>query len=261
MKNSERHFFIGIDLGWKEKKTTGVCILGAEGYCQKCQDIFGKDIFKVIRPYLKNTEVIAIDAPLTKGRGKGKFRLYEKFLSTKIFRLERVNPIPPALMPKLADFAQDLVKKLAKRGFVLDINLIEVFSTLIEKIADKNFFLINCPGKSKNQKSASIGAILAFLHSKFKTRYLGYKDGFLFLPEISFWKENWRKKIYDIWKSRDRLKYHYLITNVFNNRASITKPRTRRGKGEKENEILFRLWKRIEEHSFFSTLGRDSGSR
>ena len=80
MKKGVKKFFIGIDLGGKEKKTTGVCILGAEGYCQKCEDVFGKDILKVINPYLKNTEVIAIDAPLTRGRGKGKFRLYEKFL-------------------------------------------------------------------------------------------------------------------------------------------------------------------------------------
>jgi len=210
-----KRFFIGIDLGGKEKKTTGVCILGVEGYCQKCNNIFGKDIFKVIRPYLKNTEVIAIDAPLTKGRGKGKFRLYEKFLSTKIFRSDRVNPIPPALMPKLCDFASDLIKKLEKRGFVLDINLIEVFPTLIEKIANRDFFFINCPGKTNHQKSASICAILAFLHSKFKTRYLGYKDGFLFLPEFLFWKKDWREKFYNIWKGRDRLKYHYLITNVF----------------------------------------------
>jgi predicted nuclease with RNAse H fold len=212
LKNKK--FFIGIDLGGKEKKTTGICILGAKGYCQKCEDIFGRDILKVINPYLKNTEVIAIDAPLTKGRGKGKFRLYEKFLSKKIFRQEKVNPIPPALMPKLTDFAQDLVKKLAKRGFVLDINLIEVFPTLIGKIVNKNFFFINCPGKSNHQKSALICAILALLHSKFKTRYLGYKDGFLFLPEISFWEKDWIKKFYDVWKSRDRLKYHYLITNV-----------------------------------------------
>ena len=241
---AEKNFFIGIDLGWKEKKTTGLCILKKEGqkiffeesYCKKCQDIFGKNILKIIRPYLKNTAVIAIDAPLTRGRGKGKMRLYEKFLSTKIFRQEKVTPIPPALMSKLCDFAQEIRKKLEKRGFILDINLIEVFPTLAKKIIEYSDFLKNvgipkeipCQtenhpfdklrvmvSQSNHQKSAFICAILAYLHSDFQTRYLGYKDGFLFLPQMSFWKKEWRQKFYQAWMARDPLKYRHLITNVF----------------------------------------------
>ena len=219
----EKKIFIGIDLGGKEKRTTGVCILEksdqnlifAKDYCQKCEDVFGKDILKVIRPYLKNTEVIAIDAPLTKGRGKGRMRLYEKFLSTKIFRQERINPIPPALMRNFCDFAQELVKKLEKRGFVLDLNLIETFPTIIKKICQEDIFLRNLPCQNENQKSASICAQIAVLHSQFKTRYLGYKDGFLFLPEINFWKKEWRQKFYQAWKGRPRLRYYHLITNIF----------------------------------------------
>jgi len=226
---SKRSFVIGIDLGGKEKKTTGVCILAREGknlifaedYCSKCKDIFGKDILKTINPYLQNTGVIAIDAPLTKGGGKGKMRLYEKFLSTEIFREERVTPIPPALMPELCNFALELRKKLEKMGFVLDINLIEVFPTMAKKLCEENLislvigkdFKILC--KTENQKSAIICAILAYLHSKFKTRYLGYKDGFLFLPEMSFWKKEWRQKFYQAWMARSRLKYQHLITNIF----------------------------------------------
>jgi len=215
MKNDEEKFFIGIDLGWKEKKTTGVCILGAKDYCENCKDIFGKNIFKTINPFLEKTKVIAIDAPLTKGKGKGKFRLYEKFLSTKIFRQEKVTPIPPALMPKLSNFAEELVKKLEKKGFVRDLNLIETFSTLIKKISKEEIFLKDCPCQTENQKSALICAKIALLHSEFKTRYLGYKDGFLFLPALSFWKKEWRQKFYETWKGRDRLKYHHLITNIF----------------------------------------------
>jgi predicted nuclease with RNAse H fold len=135
-------FFLGIDLGGREKKTTGICILERKNgnlisekiYCRKCQNVFGKDILKIINPYLKNTLSIAIDAPLTKGRGKGKMRLFEKFLSKKIFRKAKINPIPPALMKDLCSFAFELRKKLEKKGFVLDINLIEVFPTLIKKI-------------------------------------------------------------------------------------------------------------------------------
>ena len=230
MEKTERKFFIGIDLGGKEKKTTGVCIItkdkcikGEENkfssspfaVAWECEDVFGKDILKVINPYLKNTEAIAIDAPLTKGRGKGKFRLYEKFLSTSIFRRAKVNPIPPALMEDFCDFTRDIVKKLEKKGFVLDINLIETFPTFIKKTSKEILFPVNCSCRTENQKSALICAQTAFFHSQFKTRYLGYKDGFLFLPEISFWKEVWKKKFYQAWNNRSLLKYHRLITNIF----------------------------------------------
>ena len=226
----KKEFFIGIDLGVKEKKTTGICILERQGknifpleiWCGQCQDVFGKDVLKIIGKYLKETKVIAIDAPLTIGKGKELFRLYEKFLSTKIFRRERVNPVPPALMPKFSDFARELVKKLEKKGFVLGLNLIEVSPTLVKKISQDNLSKQLCPKpglgqscRNENQKSALICATLAFLHSDFKTRYLGYKDGFLFLPEMSFWKKAWRKKFYQAWMARPRLKYHRLITNIF----------------------------------------------
>ncbi len=234
MKKVKKEIFIGIDLGWKEKKTTGLCVL-ENGKPVLLQDVFGKDILKIIRPFLKDTKVIAIDAPLTQGRGKGKMRLYEKFLSTSTFRKEKVNPLPPALIFKLADFARELVGKLEKEGFVLGINLIEVFPTLIkkvcrEKICPKGSLVtrakrrgkmkVNPEGqtsspKTKNQQSALLCAQIALLHSQFKTRWLGYKDGFLFLPEMSFWKEDWRKKFYRAWKNRPRLKYYRLITNLF----------------------------------------------
>jgi len=249
----EKKFFIGIDLGWKEKKTTGFCILEKggqkiifeENYCKNCKDIFGKDIFKIIGPYLKNTIAIAIDAPLTKGRGKGKMRLYEKFLTTEIFRKEKVMPIPPALMEKFCDFAREIRQKFEKRGFVLDMNLIEVFPTLVKKISGENLFFaafgknLKKPCRNENhpfdkdirlssvealrvmvsspnhQESALICAILAYLHSDFQTRYLGYKDGFLFLPQMSFWKKEWRQKFYRAWMTRSRLRYKHLITNIF----------------------------------------------
>ena len=216
MKKNEKKFFIGIDLGWKEKKTTGVCVLKNKKVVL-LKDVFGKDVLKVINSYLKDTKVIAIDAPLTKGRGKGKMRLYEKFLSTTIFRKERVNPLPPALMPGLCNFAREIVKKLEKRGFVLGINLIETFPTLVKKICKEKltqFLQGSDPCKTENQESALICAQIAFLHSQFKTRWLGYKDGFLFLPEMAFWKKEWREKFYQAWKEKPYLKYRHLITNI-----------------------------------------------
>ena len=214
MKKNKEKFYIGIDLGGKEKKTTGICILKNKKIVF-LGDVFGRDVLKTINLYLKDIEVIAIDAPLTKGRGKGLLRLYEKFLSTSIFRKERVNPLPPALMPELSNFARELVEKLEKKGFVLGINLVETFPTLVKKICKKEFFLNNSTCQTENQKSALICAQIAFLHSQFKTHWLGYKDGFLFLPEISFWKKDWREKFYQAWKSRPYLKYRRLITNIF----------------------------------------------
>ena len=230
MKKVERKFWIGIDLGWREKKTTGICVLDynppstlpAKGWAPNkkivlSKDVFGRDVLKTINPYLKDTEVIAIDAPLTKGRGKGKMRLYEKFLSTSIFRKGKVNPLPPALMPKLCETAKEVVEKLEKKGFVLGINLIETFPTLVKKICSQNSLILQRSGlcQTENQKSALICAQVAFLHSQFKTRWLGYKDGFLFLPEISFWKKDWREKFYQAWRNRPYLKYRRLITNLF----------------------------------------------
>ena len=211
--SSKRIFFIGIDLGWKEKKTTGLCILDNKKPVL-LQDIFGRDLLKTIKPFLKETRTIAIDAPLTQGRGKGMMRLYEKFLSTSIFRRERVNPLPPALIFKLSDFAREIVKKLEKEGFILGINLIEVFPTFVKKICREKVCL-KSSSETENQESALLCAQIALLHSQFKTRWLGYKDGFLFLPEISFWKKDWKEKFYRAWRSRPRLKYHYLITNIF----------------------------------------------
>lgn len=213
MRKNEKKFYIGIDLGGKKKKTTGICVLKNKKPVL-LKDVFGRDVLKTINPYLKDTEVIAIDAPLTKGRGKGKMRLYEKFLSTGLFRREKVNPIPPALMPDLCELAKEIVEKLEKKGFILGINLIETFPTIVKKILKTGSILKNSC-QTANQKSALICAQIAFLHSQFKTRWLGYKDGFLFLPEISFWKKVWQKKFYQAWRERPRLRYYRLITNLF----------------------------------------------
>jgi hypothetical protein len=118
-------------------------------------------------------------------------------------------------MPEFHKFTLEIVKKLEKKGFVLGINLIEVFPTLIRKICKKGAFPKNSLAKTENQESAFLCAQIALLHSQFQTRWLGYKDGFLFLPEIAFWKKSWHQKFYQAWQNRSRLKYHHLITNLF----------------------------------------------
>jgi predicted nuclease with RNAse H fold len=215
-----RELFVGIDLGIEKNKTSAICILEKKNqkisplkdWCQNCKDIFGKEVFKKLKPYLKETRVIAIDAPLTKGRGKGRMRLFEKFFSRKPFRDEKINPVPPALIPKVCELSLKLKKNLEKEGFVSEINLIETSSRLVGSFLFSSY---KTPCKTKNQKSAFLAALVAYFHSKFQTRYIGYKDGFLFLPKISFWKKEWRKKFYFAWKERPRLKYRYLITNIF----------------------------------------------
>lgn len=231
MEKSKEHksLFIGVDLGGKEKKTTGLCILEEkEGsivplkeWCENCEAVKGKELLSKIKDYLKNARVIAIDAPLTEGQGKGDFRLYEKFLSTQTFRKAKASPLPPALMEKFCSFAREIAAKLEEKGFVLNINLIEVFPTLTKRLSGKNILSVlsqkpvNLPCQKEDQKSALTCAILAYLHSQFKTRYLGYRDGFLFLPEMSLWKEDWKERFYKAWKEKPYLRYRYLVTNLF----------------------------------------------
>lgn len=234
MEEEVRKFFIGIDLGGKTRASTGLCILEefngklglSQAYCKICHDLRYAELFETLKPYLERTEVIAIDGPLTLGKGKGLMRLYEKFLSTKIFRQARVTPLPPALMPSLSVIGQELVEELKEYGFVLDKNLIETFPTLVKEICHKDFLRellknetskkeTKIPCKTSNQKAALICAAIAWLHSNFKTRWLGYKDGFLFLPEMSFWKKEWCQKFYQAWMEKSRLKYRYLLTNIF----------------------------------------------
>lgn len=217
-------YYLGIDLGKENKKTSAVCFLKEENskilverkLCRKCEDIFGRAVFEKIKPYLKKTKVIAIDSPITKGRGKGKMRLFEKFFSQKIFKKEKISPLPPAFIPEVSLFSQKIKKQLEKEGFVLDINLVETSARMVEKFLDKKFWReipLNC--QSKNQKSAFFSALVAYFHSCFQTKYIGYKDGFLFLPDLNFWKKEWREKFFQAWQERPRLKYRYLTTNFF----------------------------------------------
>ncbi|MDD2697000.1 MAG: DUF429 domain-containing protein [Candidatus Pacebacteria bacterium] len=214
MEKVKRKLFVGIDLGWKEKKTTGLCVLENETPVL-LKEVFGKDVVKTINPYLKDTKVIAVDAPLTRGKGKGKMRLFEKFLSTGVFRREKANPVPPILMPELSNIAEEVAEELKERGFALNINLIEISTHLIRKLCQGNSVFKNSLAKNENQESAFICAEVAVLHSEFQTRWLGYKDGFLFLPEMSFWQNDWKDKFYRAWKEKPSLNYRYLVTNIF----------------------------------------------
>jgi predicted nuclease with RNAse H fold len=211
---SNQKFFIGIDLGWKDKKTTGICIVSAGGKIFR-KDVFGRNVVTAIEPFLSRAETIAIDAPLTLGRGKGKMRLFEKFLSTRDFRKEKAGPLPPALLRKLCESAEKTVKDLEEKNFSLGINLIETSVYLVKKIVKNSFLPAGEDIITENDESSLICAKIASLHSDFKTGYIGYRDGFLFLPETSFWKEEWQEKFYQAWVKRDRLRYHYLTTNLF----------------------------------------------
>jgi len=219
------NIFAGIDIGLEQKRTSSVFILKEEGenifplesFRYNFNDIFGKEILKTLKPYLKDVKVIAIDSPLTIGRGKGKMRLFEKFFSKKNFKESKINPVPPSFMPEVCKFSLTIRKKIENLGFVLDINLIETSFRLIDAFLYRFRFIreIEKACKTENQRAAFLSAFVAYLHSKFKTRYIGYKDGFLFLPALTFWKREWKRKFYLAWKERSILKYRYLITNIF----------------------------------------------
>jgi len=213
-----KNLFVGIDLGGLKRKTTGICILKQKNgltipyNCKNCQLVTSPKIIATIKPYLKDIRVIAVDGPLTIGKGKGAMRLYEKFLSTKVFRQHRVQPLPPALMSEIVFVGVNLTKRLRKFNFMLDKNLIEVFPTLTKALC-KDIPDFHCP--SSHQVSASICAWQAWLHWQGRTRWIGHKDGLLFIPEPSLWKKQWRMDFTEAWQKRSRLKYRYLRTNIF----------------------------------------------
>jgi len=226
-----KNLFVGIDLGGQKRKTTGICILKQKNGlidcttgicilkqknglidCKTCQLVTSPKIIATIKPYLKDIRVIAVDGPLTIGKGKGAMRLYEKFLSTKVFRQHRVQPLPPALMSEIVFVGVNLTKRLKRLNFMLDKNLIEVFPTL-NKALCKDIPDFHCP--SSHQVSASICAWQAWLHWHGRTRWIGHKDGLLFIPEPSLWKKQWRMDFTEAWQKRSRLKYRYLRTNFF----------------------------------------------
>jgi predicted nuclease with RNAse H fold len=208
-----QNFFIGIDLGWPDKKTTGICVL-ENGKIILFKDVYGKNTFLTIKPYLNKTKVIAVDAPLSLGPGKGKMRLYEKFFSTKLFRDEKIRLVPPAVMPQLCKSAGMLLEKLEDSGFAPGINLIETSVFLVKKITKGDFIPESGKLNTENEDSSLICAKIALLHSEFKTRYIGYKDGFLFLPELSFWEPKWQEIFSEAWAGRDMLKYRRLTSNI-----------------------------------------------
>jgi predicted nuclease with RNAse H fold len=241
----KKNLFMGIDLGGWERKTTGICVLKTrqqknklelfpyKNHCKSCSVAAGSETFKKIKYYLPKTSVIAIDGPLTFGKGKGKMRLYEKFLSTKIFRQEHVSPLPPSLMSQVTEVGMGLVSEITSFGFVLNQNIIEVFPTitlallksvenLVLKIAKECQIKIEIPPcliknssrKLTHQKSAFICSLLAFLHSQNLTNFIGYKDGLLYLPSPLFWTEDWQEKFSLAWQEKDRLKYKFLRTDI-----------------------------------------------
>lgn len=214
------NFVIGIDLGGAGQKTTGVCILKSHkkrfGFLKprnkSVLTIKVEQIFPTLKPFLSEISAIAVDALLSFGRGKGKMRLYEKFLSQKVFRNHHVQPLPPALMPQIVLEGIGLVQKLKEFGFVLNRNLIEVFPTFTKKILRRD---PKSPHKDQHRRDAFICAYLAHLHFQGKTFWLGYHDGKLFLPDFKLWKKSWQEKFKKAWQERHPYKYKFLRTNLF----------------------------------------------
>ncbi|OGY26916.1 MAG: hypothetical protein A2Z42_00800 [Candidatus Woykebacteria bacterium RBG_19FT_COMBO_43_10] len=208
-------YFVGIDLGWKNKKTTGICVLDDNLKIHSNGVVEGSRLLTALRPYLSKTSMVAIDAPLTLGEGKGKLRLFEKFLLTKPFKRWKANPLPPSLLYKLSYHAQEIVAKLEKRGFKLNQTLIEVFPLLLYRIMKK-------PARGKfsreraghNKLFAFYAAYVAYLNFKEETFWIGWRDGKLFLPIYYYWKKEFREAFTKIWRKKNRLKYRLLLSNL-----------------------------------------------
>lgn len=236
----------GVNLGGKNKKTTGICILEEREERLKrryCRIVKGDKIIKTLRPWLKDIDVIAVDGPLTRGAGKGNFRLFEKFLSQKPFRKAKIQPLPPALMPQIVEQGISLANNLKSFGFSLDKNLIEVYLTFLRKVGKKlpkGGFKMNYHGHSlwypqaapsassfspasstgrtrgisgskiRHKEDAFLCASLALLHLKNETFWVGYRDGKLFFPGFKCWKQNWCQRFAKIWQKKHPFKYKFL---------------------------------------------------
>jgi len=216
-------FFIGVDLGWKDKKTTGICVLDENLKIRSSRVVLGARLLTTLKPFLSKTSIIAVDAPLTIGKGKGKLRLFEKFLLTKPFRRWKANPLPPALIYKLSYHGREVVAKLEKRGFKLNQTLIEVFPTLLARVMKKparKALLSNAGGPTRenfddrNKLSAFYAAFVAYLHFKNETFWLGWRDGKLFLPIYYYWKKPYREQFTKIWRRKNRLRYRLLLSDL-----------------------------------------------
>ena len=208
-------YFIGIDLGGKKKKTTALCVLKHTGDRSKIvinKLITGSRLWTNLYPYLSQTKVIAVDAPLTKGKGKGQMRLWEKFFSTGFFRKYHLNPFPPAMIPQLTEIGLDLARRLRQYGFRINRDIIEVFPTFSNQVCRKT----TSPQQweTSHQNTAYFCAWQAYLHYKNETFWIGYKDGYLFLPDMKYWKKIWQKRFIRNWLGRDRLRYKFLRVSV-----------------------------------------------
>lgn len=206
--------FIGINLGGWEQKTTGVCILfygKRNKILSKTKTIYGKNIYRTLSPYLLSAKVICIDAPLTLGQGKGKMKLFEKYLSQKFFRKHDLQPVPPAVIPQISHFASDLVKFLSKKGFILNGNLIETSPKLLKFVLKKKYKKFF---ETKDEEDAYYCSFCAFLHQVSKTFWIGYLDGKLFLPLPQYWLKKWWRLFIGQWQKRHPFRYKYLVSNI-----------------------------------------------
>lgn len=206
-------FYIGIDPGKKDLKTTGICVLKeTDGkFSVLSKTIIGKNAPRVLLRYLKGVKVISIEAPITYGRGKGKMRLWEKFFSQKPFRKRRASPLPPAFMGNVIDNSMSIVNFLRQKGFRQDVDIIETFYPLLRRVLKKS----NLPKFSKRLKThheyqAFLCSYVAYLHYRDETFLIGARDGKVFLPKPEYWLKREWKWFEKAWQRKHPFKYKFL---------------------------------------------------
>lgn len=210
-------FFIGIDPGKKDLKTTGICILEEKYGRFKAitKTVYGKNATRVPVNYLKDTKVVAIEAPISYGSGKGKMRLWEKYFSQKTFRKKHVNPLPPAFMRGVIENSMSIVEFLKQKKFDIDVDIIETFHPLLIKVIKNNLSpKVRIKFKSTHEYHAFYCSFISYLHSINETFSIGYTDGKVFLPMPKFWhKKDW-EWFEKTWHKKHPFKYKYLETDL-----------------------------------------------
>jgi predicted nuclease with RNAse H fold len=220
MKNSNSKLlptFVGIDPGGWNKKTTGICLLRLKGdkVLITSKTIFGKNAIRSIKKILKDAKVITIEAPTSLGKGKGKMRLWEKYLSQKTFRVKGVSPLPPVFLKTTLKTSERIVSFLLSMGLKMDRDVIETFFPLLQKVVKKSILpKTRLKFKSRHELQAFFCSFLSLLHAHQETFFIGYKDGKLFLPQPKYWYKksfNWFKKE---WSRKNPYKYKFLYSNI-----------------------------------------------
>lgn len=178
--------FVGIDLAGTAKHFTGFCILTVQDFKDKFAEtkLLNTDNEIIEETKKAKPEIVAIDAPLSKGKRKCDYDL----------KIYGALPLTLKSMEILAERGIKISNELRKENF----NVIEVFATASAKIlgfynkrkeAEQKELMkmvkgINKKLLKKHEIDAIFCAITAYLHHIGKTMEVGDENGKIIIPKI-----------------------------------------------------------------------------